>query len=210
MTKAKFTVKAIKELTPDEINRMTVKQLREAVNAGASAANKRVRRLEAQGLSSGYLLRISKKRNSKPFSGKGKNQSQLRKELTNIKKFLNTKSSTVAGAKCIEKNTAEIVGNEYGDLSSSEKRKFWDLYNTIAQSYPHLAYSDSDQLIKKVSDIYADNCEMDLHDLIYKVEVNLKLRVGSTSNEIGEYDVFEDEDDGSGNSFDDFYKQFGF
>ena len=111
MAKAKYTVKSLKELNYDDILKMNEKELKEALNVGVSASNKRLRRLREKGLSSSYVERaIARneldKRKKGQFTSKHKTQAQMRRELNEVKNFLKAKTTTIRGAQAVNKKVA--------------------------------------------------------------------------------------------------------
>ena len=99
-------VKEILNLSDVQINKMTRKELAQVTSILASAANKRIARIEKAGVTSPAVSNV--KSHEGRFSVKGKNTNQLRGEFARARNFMNNVTSTVKGAKSsarqIEKN----------------------------------------------------------------------------------------------------------
>lgn len=115
MRKTKQTsVKQILNMSSKQISKLSDAELRKMVVIANSAANKRIKRAESAGLTSGVIDRA--KKNGK-FSVKGvQNRVQLENAFTNVRNFLSKQTSTVAGIKKQQrkmfKNLAIVVNKE--------------------------------------------------------------------------------------------------
>lgn len=115
MMKTKQTsVKQILNMSSKQISKLSDTELRKIVVIANSAANKRIKRAESAGLTSGVIDRA--KENGK-FSVKGvENRIQLENAFTNVKTFLSSQTSSVAGIKRQQrktfKNLAKVVNKE--------------------------------------------------------------------------------------------------
>lgn len=108
------SVKQILNMSSKQISKLSDAELRKMVVIANSAANKRIKRAEKAGLTSGVIDRA--KENGK-FSVKGvQNRVQLENAFTNVKNFLSAQTSSVAGIKKQQrkmfKNLAKIVNKE--------------------------------------------------------------------------------------------------
>ena len=108
------SVKQILNMSSKQISKLSDAELRRMVVIANSAANKRIKRAESAGLTSGVIDRA--KENGK-FSVKGvENRIQLENAFTNVKNFLSAQTSSVAGIKKQQrkmfKNLAKIVNKE--------------------------------------------------------------------------------------------------
>lgn len=108
------SVKQILNMSSKQISKLSDADLRKMVVIANSAANKRIKRAESAGLTSGVIDRA--KENGK-FSVKGvENRIQLENAFTNVKNFLSAQTSSVAGIKKQQrkmfKNLAKVVNKE--------------------------------------------------------------------------------------------------
>ena len=138
----------LKNIDPRKLDTRTLRSLTQKL---ASAANKRLKRLEESGLSKqspAYkFLRSGKKHKgkvkrfstsfAKPTTAKGKRlgknyvRNKALKEWTRAYDFLfKSKTGTIAGAK---RNLREIEKRfpSYFDLRKSQRKEFWDAYNRL-------------------------------------------------------------------------------
>lgn len=99
-------VKDVLRLSDIQINKMSRRELAQVTSILASAANKRIARIEKAGVTSPAVANV--KANEGRFSVKGKNTNQLRGEFARARNFMTNVTSTVKGAKSsarqIEKN----------------------------------------------------------------------------------------------------------
>ena len=99
-------VKDIMKLSDVQINKMSRRELAQVTSILASAANKRINRIEKAGVTSPAVANV--KAHDGKFSLKGKNTNQLRGEFARARNFMSNVTSTVKGAKSsarqIEKN----------------------------------------------------------------------------------------------------------
>ena len=120
------------DMSYNEFSSLSVKDLRKVVSRLSSAANKRIKRLENAELVSPALLEV--KESGGKFGTKGKSEEALKAEFFRLKNFFKAESSTVKGARSLEKNAKEVIKNVYGvDLDDTEYKKilsgYYDGYN---------------------------------------------------------------------------------
>lgn len=115
--KFKVEGKSIQQLTrlrPKTISRMSEPELRKVVTRLASAANKRIARIEAKGITT-PATRGAEKSGGR-FTSKGKDLNELRAEYIRVKSFLGEETSTISGykkfAKRFEKKIEQVKTKE--------------------------------------------------------------------------------------------------
>ena len=174
----RISVKTAMSLNPTQFRNLTDRQLREAVQAMADAANKRVRRLaEADFLFTHPAVRqyeqaLKKNPDAVPFqvpkSSRKPTQEesrQYRKKMRamyeRLRDFLNpdtTKSgNTVRGWRKVEAKFIEEMGGDEAAKKAIKSKRFWKLYRELEERYNgrqvkgsrKRAY-DSDQLIQNL------------------------------------------------------------
>lgn len=121
------------EKIQDKFNKKAGKVFEERaeIRRKVSLANKRLRRLEAKGMtdnpayvkSGGY------------FSVKGKNHNQLQAELARLNRFINATTSTIRGTNNYLKEMAANTGVKYDNLTDLRKKskKFFELSSKVEQ-----------------------------------------------------------------------------
>lgn len=95
------SIQQLMRLRPTTIEKMSQKDLARVVTRLSSAANKRVRRIEAKGISTPATRQAE--RSGGKFSAKGKNLNELRSEYKRVKTFLKSETSTLTGYKKFSK-----------------------------------------------------------------------------------------------------------
>lgn len=124
-----LSIEEILNMSPERILKMNRKDLSSITSRLVSASNKRIRRLSKT--EEGKLSPAYKKyeKRGKMFSVKGKNVNQLRNEFSQMKTFLNLKTSTVSGWKKVQKNIEERIGK----MTTTQSKKFWKLYHKLEE-----------------------------------------------------------------------------
>lgn len=111
------------ELDRAEIRKLTAK------------ANKRIERLEKNGLESSPAYQKWLADGEVKFSVKGKDHNQLQKEVSRLKRFLESETSTVRGVNRTLKEMASNTGIKYKNLADLRKKsaKFFELASKVEQ-----------------------------------------------------------------------------
>ena len=141
-------------LTPDELSKLSEKDLRKELNRLNTIANKRLARLEKSGQAANswayktILDEISK-------DGKFKTPKIATKQLLynrykTVSKFLNQKSSTVSDAK----KEAKRIGRLFGTVDSNEIKRIMNVVNKIKeQNLALFNIVGSERIIKYTSEM---------------------------------------------------------
>ena len=100
-----------------------------------ATANKRLARLEKNGLESSPAYQKWIADGEVKFSVKGKNHNQLQKEVARLKRFLDSETSTVRGANRVLKEMAKNTGIKYKNLKDlrTKSAKFFELASKVEQ-----------------------------------------------------------------------------
>lgn len=100
-----------------------------------ATANKRLARLEKNGLESSPAYQKWLADGEVKFSVKGKDHNQLQKEVARLKRFLNSETSTVRGVNRTLKEMASNTGIKYKNLADLRKKsaKFFELASKVEQ-----------------------------------------------------------------------------
>lgn len=108
--------------------------LKKEVSRLASLANKRLVRLENNGFEDSPAYKKWIESGGKKFSVRGKDYNELQKELARVREFVNSKTSTIRGAKRV---LQEIASNTGLDLKGKELWKqasnFFQLASMVEQ-----------------------------------------------------------------------------
>lgn len=120
-----------------------VKENRKRISRLVSLANKRLKRLEEKGLTSSPAYKKWLDNGGEKFSVKGKDHNQLQRELSRLKQFIESETSTVRGVNNTLKTMAANTGIEYKNLN--ELRASADTFFELA--------SKVEQYLRNVDDI---------------------------------------------------------
>ena len=167
-------------------------ELRKEVSRKASLANKRLARLEKNGLTDSPAYQKFMEGGGKRFSIRGKTGSELTKELIKINNFIEMKTSTVRGLNQVLKDTAERVGVEYKDIKQLQEyaSKFFELYNKSMQyldTVEKLGHAfDSTEVMETVRQLVKQE-KIDLTDSEAALDEMIK-RVSDTLTDIDNHD----------------------
>ena len=101
----------------------------------ASAANKRLNRLQANDLQALPAFQAWEQNGAIKFSVKGKDYNQLQSEYWRLKNFLDDRTSTVRGANDFLREMAKNTGIKYNGLADlkEKSRSFFELAEKIKQ-----------------------------------------------------------------------------
>lgn len=154
-------IKDILNMSNQEFNRLTLKELEPIVRKMQSVANARIKKVEKAGVFSPAV------EGQKQFTMPDKyNLNMLRAKYRESANFLNNKTSTLQGAKEFNKMVQGNINSlregkkqlNYADLSDYQKGKLWKLYTAIREIDPVLFNSlDSDQRIALASKFFRKN-----------------------------------------------------
>lgn len=124
-------IKELLNMSSKDISKLSRRELALVVSKLASAANKRLRRLEntpmgTESIPYKNVMKVGR------FSVAGKNQGQLQNEFKRVSVFLNTNTSTVTGWKAEKDRVYKRIGGRFE--SEDAEKAFWRAYRGIAKS----------------------------------------------------------------------------
>ena len=147
-------VETLLNVSPEQLMQMSRKDLATNVSILASAANKRLKRLEQAGVYSPSLEYVQ--RHGGKFSVAGKNKNQLMIEYFRVQAYMESKTSSVRGARAWQKNVKNAVTEAITKrqqpknkkerdkikeavnaifTDNQKKAQFWDIYSRLNQEY---------------------------------------------------------------------------
>ena len=142
-----------------------IKEFRREASRLAAIANKRVERLEKNNLKStpAYQRYIEGGR----FGVRGKDYNQVQKELSRLKSFLGSETSTIRGANKTLKDMAKNTGIQYSNLTELRDKasKFFELASKVEQylrNVEDMASAIGYQKIWEAINQYTDSAKIDL------------------------------------------------
>ena len=125
----KVTVDAVQE----KLDRIAA--YRQEASRLASLANKRLKRLEEKGLQDTPAYQSYLKYGGEKFSVRGKSYNDLQSEMARMKRFIDSKTSTIRGVNSTLKDIAKNTNIKYKNLVDLRKKasKFFELSSKVEQ-----------------------------------------------------------------------------
>lgn len=122
-----------KSLDISDFSKLTYKELREATSTLSAIANKRIERLENRGFknSIAYANYSKDKTGGERFGIKNKNRQEVEIEYRRLRNFLNSKSSTIAGARAERSKVLNTLGLGNENITDEQ-------YNQITRALSRL------------------------------------------------------------------------
>lgn len=144
-----------------------IKDYRQEANRLVSLANKRIRRLEKNGLQTAPAYQAYIAMGGKPFSTKGKSYNELQSEVSRLRRFIESETSTVSGVNSYLKEIAKNTGIRYKNLTDLRKKadKFFELSSKIEQylrNVEDIASAIGYQKIWESINVYVKDNRLDL------------------------------------------------
>ena len=154
----------INKEVPEKVDR--IRMYRAQASRLASLANKRVARLESNGLTDSPAYKAYIETGGK-FGVRGKDHNQLQSEVARLKKFIESTTSTVKGATNTLKEMASNTGIKYENLKDlrSKAAKFFELSSKVEQylrTVDDMASAIGYQKIWETINQYVKSGEIDL------------------------------------------------
>lgn len=216
------SIEELMDMPQEEFETLSKKDLRSVVQRLASAANKRVDRMQKKGISSPALRQLLE--NGGRVSTKGKDLAALRAEFTRAKNFLQSQTSTISGYNEFVQNNIDALKEYDVDIDKKNFEDFWRVFDRIKEMDPSIENSAfkynimqalADEFDENDIDVdYITERMMDQIDLIYEDYEEIENQKWDEFNdlmgeEMGNYaedgDLFDNYfgDDEDGDLFDD-------
>ena len=166
-----------------------IKAYRNEANRLVSLANKRIRRLEKNGLQSSPAYQAYLANGGQPFSTKGKDYNQLQSEVSRLKRFIDSETSTVKGVNTYLKDIAKNTGIKYKNLTELREKadKFFELSSKIEQylrQVEDIASAIGYQKIWESINVYVKDNRIDLS----QTNLSIDEMVDTISKAIADFD----------------------
>ena len=150
-----MTIQDVLDIDPNDLFSLNKRELTKVASKLVSASNKRLVRLKKARLGNYAPAYIQATEKRRKFSVKGKTANQIRHEITDMRKFLKAKTSTVKGWNKLQKEVSEKIG---GNIPKNKLRKFWRIYRKFAESHAGLVAKDtSDRILQLIREIYIES-----------------------------------------------------
>lgn len=154
--------------------KIAIREYRKEASRLASLANKRVERLERNDFkdSPAYKKYIE---GQPKFSVRGKTYNELQQEVSRLRRFINTETSTIKGITNTLKEMAKNTGINYENLKDLKLKssKFFELSSKVEQylrTVDDMASAIGYQKIWEVINQYVKDSEIDLSDSDVKID----------------------------------------
>lgn len=151
---AAIKISEVLDMTWDDFNKMDRAQLAKVAQAAAKATNQRLqnlKRADEYSPARQSLETYMKDKNPNLTLSRGKNVNELRKDVSRMLQFLNSSTSTVAGARRYNQEALErIVKRKEGESKREfemrkremkgevDFKKFWEVYHKTIERNPEL------------------------------------------------------------------------
>lgn len=184
MAKRISQVQRVLNTDVEKFEKMTRAELAHEVSILASAANKRIKRLEAKDYNT-PALRYTMEHGGK-FSVKGKSKTQLLTEMKRAKGFIAAKTSTVSGAKKSIKTISKAIKKtqltkEQRELPEEEQEKIISKMEGMTKEEIDKYWEAVDRLRKLQPVQFNEQC------LQYTGKIQNYIEKGRTSGQIASY-----------------------
>lgn len=166
-----------------------IKAMRKEASRLASLANKRVARLERNELKDSPAYKQYIESGGK-FGVKGKDYNQVQQELSRLRRFIDSQTSTVKGTIDNLKTIAANTGITYKNLKDLKQKssKFFELAGKVEQylrTVDDMASAVGYQKIWEAINEYTDKAKIDLGDS----EANIDSMIAAVTDAIKEYET---------------------
>ena len=157
-----------------------VKENRKRISRLVSLANKRLKRLEDAGLSDSPAYQKWVEAGAEKLSVKGKDHNQLQRELSRLKNFIESETSTVRGVNNVLKQMAQNTGIEYSNMQDlkDNAKTFFELSSKVEQylrNVDDIASSIGYQKIWESINQYVKDERMTLKDAKMNIDQMIKV-----------------------------------
>lgn len=195
---ARQKIGELKQGTDDEIvigvyikdKEKQIKEYRKEATRLMSMANKRLKRLEKNGLQDSPAYQKFLEGGTPKFSVKGKDYNELQKEVARMNRFLNAQTSTVRGINSTLKEMASNTGIKYKNLTElrSKAKQFFELASKVEQylrTVNDMASAIGYQKIWQAVNKYTE----DISKSIDVSEMDIDSAIGEIGRALSEYEM---------------------
>lgn len=159
---SRLTIEQLKNLSGEDINRMTRSELIKTINTAGASLNLRLKRLEEKNLtvfSDAYKRVATATGGTARFTAKGKEQNiaELRHEVAEMKHFAKMKTSMIKGARKVKDLEFIAISSQDSSMSGEKARDaiqlFWDNFERLKETFP---LRDSGQILETYSKVISN------------------------------------------------------
>lgn len=144
----KITADDIQRLTMDDFSKMTKTELKPYVDKAVKIVQNRKSAIKKAGLQDiSYIFNDNKNYVS---VNKNMTRNQLLQTLNRSRQIINAKTSTVSGAKQVQSQVIERLGDVYGTWTEDEKKKYWNAYNKTIEENKGAVYNIGSERLQQI------------------------------------------------------------
>ena len=143
----------------DDLNSLSGKDLKAVTSRLVSASNKRIKRLQNSPRGTSSFAYQTVEERGRKFSVRGLTTNEVRQEFSNARRFLNMQTSTVKGWKEYRENMnqrlTETLDVEELEWSESTESKFWKVYRRFEETHGgKFKKGDSDRIQQMLTEMF--------------------------------------------------------
>lgn len=183
-----MTVNQLLNLTHDILNSLTEKELRRYVQQLASAGNKRLKRFSDKNISTFATVAVD--RSGGKFSTAEKNLNELRSEYLRIRKFFNSKTSTIKGYRDVIKRGVAALEETGIVINEDDYANIWTIYERIKARHPEIENLGMKyKILEMINEYMSDG--VDPEDIIDYISANFNDIYEDQERRSQEFDSIE-------------------
>ena len=184
----KQTVNQLLNIDIADFNKLNERQMRQAVQTLASAANKRIKTLKQRDMRTPALDALYRSGTGK-FSTRGLDLNGLRREYAKAKTFLSAQSSTIRGYKNELKKTQSELANYGVSVDTNQLSDLFRVYAELSRNDKTIADHEMKYLIlQAIADEINDTPTYEIDQLISKMQERIQTRYEESEALMNEFD----------------------
>lgn len=153
-----------------------IKKYRQEASRMASMANKRLKRLEKNGLQDTPAYQKWIESGGEKFGVRGKDYNEVQREMARMRQFINSQTSTIKGVNNVLKEMADNTGIQYKNLKElrQSSKQFFELASKI------------EQYLRTVEDMASAIGYQKIWEQVNQYVQTNKIELGNSNNNIEE------------------------
>lgn len=153
-----------------------IKKFRQEASRMASMANKRLKRLEKNGLQDSPAYQKWLESGGEKFGVRGKDYNEVQREMARMRQFINSQTSTIKGVNNVLKEMADNTGIKYKNLKElrQSSKQFFELSSKI------------EQYLRTVEDMASAIGYQKIWEQVNQYVTTNKIELGNANNNIEE------------------------
>lgn len=173
----RLTASVILKMDDQEISKLSVKELKEAIRSMQKSVSQRVKRLEKAGFEDTPAARRVKREgapHSTDKNGKPLDINGLRNELYRGKKILEMETLTITGARKMEEKWEDAWGEDWRRFDQHTRTSLWECYNIYVTVYPEdLSVYGSKRIKRTISQVMVEIPGMSEEEIVERAHTVL-------------------------------------